>query len=90
VQIVERRVIAKLRHNRFLSLEELNEAVYEEIETLNNQPFQKHEGSRRSVFVETEQHELMKLPEKRYEYAQFKQVKAGFDYHVKCKALHLT
>ena len=72
VQIVERRVIAKLRHNRFLSLEELNEAVDEEIETLNNQPFQKYEGSRRSVFVETEQHELMKLPEKRYEYAQIK------------------
>jgi len=82
VQIVERRVIAKLRHNRFLSLEELNEAVYAEIEILNKGPFQKHEGSRRSVFVETEQHELMKLPEKRYEYAQFKQAKAGFDYHV--------
>jgi hypothetical protein len=65
-----------------MSLQELNEAVHVEIDTLNNQPFQKHVGSRRSVFVEIEQHELMKLPQRRYEYAQFKQAKAGFDYHV--------
>ena len=90
VQIVERRIIAKLRHSRFLSLEEVKEAVYAEVEILNNQPFQKQPGSRRSVFIETEQQELMKLPSKRYEYAQFKQAKAGFDYHVKCKALHFT
>ena len=82
VQIVERRVIAKLRHSRFLSLEEISEAVQAEIETLNDQPFQKIEGSRRSVFVETEQHELMEMPSRRYEYAQFKQAKVGFDYHV--------
>jgi transposase len=82
VQIVERRIIAKLRHSRFLSLEALSEAVNECVEVLNTQPFQKLAGSRRSVFLETEQHELMKLPSSRYEYAQFKQAKAGFDYHV--------
>jgi transposase len=82
VQIVERRIIAKLRNQRFLSLEELAEAFENELEIVNNQPFQKQPGGRRSVFLETEQHELRKLPSKRYEYAQFKQVKAGFDYHV--------
>ncbi len=82
VQIVERRIIAKLRHTRFLSLDELNETVCSEIEALNGQPFQKQPGSRRSLFLSTEQHELMKLPPRRYEYAQFKQAKAGFDYHV--------
>ena len=88
VQIVERRVIAKLRHSRFLSLEELTEAVHAEIETLNDQPFQKLEGSRRSVFAATEQHELMKLPFGRYEYAQFKLAKVGFDYHVAVDKAH--
>jgi hypothetical protein len=82
VQIVERRIISKLRNRRFLSLEELTEAFEDELEILNNQPFQKQPGSRRSMFLETEQHKLRRLPSKRYEYAQFKQAKAGFDYHV--------
>ena len=82
VQIVERRIIAKLRHTRFLSLDDLGEAVHAEIEALNDKPFQKLEGSRRSVFLATELHELGRLPLTRYEYAQFKQAKAGFDYHV--------
>lgn len=81
VQIVERRIISKLRNKKFLSLEEMAEAFGDELEIVNNQPFQKQPGSRRSVFLETEQHELKKLPVKRYEYAQFKQVKVGFDYH---------
>jgi len=88
VQIVERRIIAKLRHSRFLSLEELSEAIHMETEALNDQPFQKQPGNRRSVFIETEQHELMKLPSRRYEYAQFKQAKVGFDYHVALDKAH--
>jgi hypothetical protein len=87
VQIVERRIISKLRNKKFLSLEELAEAFEDELEILNNQPFQKQSGSRRSVFLETELHELKRLPSNRYEYAQFKQAKAGADlwsddYHV--------
>jgi len=88
VQIIERRIIAKLRHAKFFSLEELTEAFNAEIEGLNNQPFQKRPGSRRSLFFSTEQHELMKLPLRRYEYAQFKQAKAGFDYHVALDKSH--
>jgi len=82
VQIIERRVISKLRNKTFLSLEDLCETFQEELDILNDQPFQKQPGSRRSTFIETEQHELRKLPSKRYEYAKFKQAKAGFDYHV--------
>jgi len=82
VQIVERRIISKLRNKKFLSMEELTEAFEYELDILNNQPFQKQPGSRRSMFLETEQHELKRLPVKRYEYAQFKQAKTGFDYHV--------
>jgi transposase len=88
VQIIERRIIAKLRHSLFFSLEELNEAVHVELEGLNDQPFQKQPGSRRSVFESTELHELCSLPSRRYEYAQFKQAKAGFDYHVALDKSH--
>ena len=88
VQIVERRIICKLRHSQFLSLAELAEAFHGEPELLNNQPFQKLPGSRRSVFLETERYELMKLPSQQYEYAAFKQAKAGFDYHVALDKAH--
>jgi hypothetical protein len=88
VQIIERRIIAKLRHSRFLSFDELSEAFDEQLEQLNDQPFQKQEGSRRSVFFATEQHELQKLPEHKYEYADIKQAKAGFDYHVALDKAH--
>jgi transposase len=58
VQIIERRIIAKLRHSQFLSLDELAEAFRAELEALNDQPFQKLPGSRRGVFLAAEQHEL--------------------------------
>jgi len=88
VQIIERRIIAKLRHTRFLSLNELSEAFHTELEALNDQPFQKLQGSRRSVFLSTELHELKSLPSSRYEYAQFKQSKVGFDYHIALDKAH--
>jgi transposase len=88
VQIVERRIIAKLRHSQFFSLEEVREAAAAERETLNDQAFQKLPGSRRSVFLETERHELMKLPAQRYQLAQFKRAKVGFDYHVALDKAH--
>jgi transposase len=88
VQIIERRIIAKLRHTRFMSIGELQDAVYELVEELNKQPFQKLQGSRLSAFLETERNELMRLPETRYEYAQFKQARAGFDYHIALDKTH--
>ena len=57
-------------------------------ELLNDQPFQKLEGCRRSVFLATEKHTLQKLPLQRYEYAAIKQAKVGFDYHVALDKTH--
>jgi transposase len=82
VQIVERRIIAKLRDRQFLSFAEVREAVAAELEILNRQPFQKLPGNRMSVFLETEKTTLMRLPERRYEIAQWKKAKVNFDYHV--------
>jgi transposase len=82
VQIVERRIIAKLRDRQFLSFAEVQEAVAAELEILNRQPFQKLPGNRLSVFLETEKTALMRLPVRRYEIAQWKKAKVNFDYHV--------
>ena len=53
----------------------------EELDRLNREPFQKLPGSRLSVFLETEKDALRPLPASRFEYAEWKTVKAGMDYH---------
>jgi transposase len=82
VQIAERRIIARLRNRQFLSFAELQGAVKEELERVNNAPFQKMPESRAQVFREVEKAALKPLPPARYEYAQFKSAKVNFDYHV--------
>jgi transposase len=46
VQIVERWILARLRHRRFFSLAELNQAIRPLLDDLNHRPFQKKDGSR--------------------------------------------
>ena len=48
----------------------------------NNRPFQKLEGSRKSLFVELDHPALRPLPQVRYEFAQWKQAAVHIDYHV--------
>lgn len=49
VQIVERWIIAVLRHRVFFNFHELNQAIHELVERLHQKPFQKLEGSRASL-----------------------------------------
>jgi len=82
VQQVERQILAKLRHRTFLSLEELNQALRPLLNELNQRSFQKLPGSRLSCFQEVEKPALRPLPTTRYAYAEWKKVKAGFNYHI--------
>lgn len=82
VQQVERYILAKLRNRIFLSLQELNQSIRALLEELNARPFQKLPGSRRSHFDELEKPALKPLPSQRYAYAEWKKVRAGFNYHV--------
>ena len=50
VQVVERWILAALRHRTFFSLVELNAAIAELLERLNTRRFRKLPGSRRSQF----------------------------------------
>jgi transposase len=49
VQVVERWILARLRHRQFFSLAEVNQAIRELLSQLNDRPFQKLPGSRRSL-----------------------------------------
>jgi len=82
VQIAERRIIAKLRHRQFHSFIELHEAVREQLDIVNQEPFKQLTGNRLTLFEEIEKPELRPLPSTRYEFAEWKRVKASMDYHV--------
>jgi len=82
VQVVERWILARLRHHTFFSLSELNAAIRELLVELNARPFQKLPGSRKSAFESLDKPALKPLPDTPYEYAEWKQAKPGIDYHV--------
>ena len=82
VQLVQRWILAALRHQQFFSLLELNQAIRGLLVKLNERPFQGLERSRKDLFIALDQPVLKALPESRYEYAQWRYVKPGIDYHV--------
>jgi transposase len=82
VQVVERWVLAPLRHRRFFSLAELNQAIAEQLQQVNGRPFRKLETSRRDLFEAMERPALRPLPFTRYEFASWKRATVSIDYHV--------
>ncbi len=82
VQIVERRILAPLRDHTFFSLAELNEELGRLLEKLNDRPFQKLEGSRRSLFESLDRPALKPLPTTPYEYAEWRTAGVNIDYHI--------
>ena len=82
VQNVERWILAALRNRTFFSRDELDRAIAELLVELNNRPFQKLEGSRRSLFEKLDRPALKPLPPQRYELAEWKKASVNIDYHI--------
>jgi transposase len=82
VLLAERWIIARLRHSRFSSLAEANAAIRACVAVINERPFEKLDGSRRSVFVELERPALRPLPQDPYDFAVWKKAKISIDYHL--------
>ena len=82
VLLAQRWILARLRHQRFFGLDELNRAIRPLLSDLNQRPFKKLPGCRHSVFLEEDLPALQPLPATRYEFAEWKRVTAGIDYHV--------
>ena len=82
VLLVQRWILARLRHRQFFALEELNAAIGDLLLVLNNRPFQKLDGCRRSAFETIDRPAMMPLPETRYEFAEWKKAIVNIDYHV--------
>jgi transposase len=82
VLLVSRWVLARLRHRRFFSLEELNTAIAALMVELNERPFKRLPGNRREAFETLDRPAMKPLPATPYEYALWKRAKVGVDYHL--------
>jgi transposase len=82
VQVATRWIIAKLRNRRFFSLVEINAAIRDLVTQLNARVTRHLRTSRRALFDEIERPALKGLPVEPYLYAEWKQCKVSFDYHV--------
>jgi transposase len=82
VQVVQRWIVAALRHRRFFSLAEINEAIGELLDKLNHRPFRHRKGSRWSLFLELDLAALRPLPATPFEPAVWKKAKVNIDYHI--------
>src|ERR1700747_3384057 len=82
VQVVGRWILARLRHQRFFSLAELNAAIRALLDELNNRSMRGWGTSRRPLFEQLDKPALRSLPPLAYEYAEWKRCRVGLDYHV--------
>lgn len=82
VRIVYNWIYAALRNRIFTSLQELNQAIREELETYNAKPMQKLGVSRKAQFDHIEKAALLPLPTERYITRKFKSLKVHFNYHI--------
>lgn len=81
VGVISTFILAALRNRSFLSLNELNKAIFERLHEFNHKPFQKRDGSRASEFKE-ERPFLIPLPQKAYELASWKIATVAPNYHI--------
>ena len=86
VQVVERWILARLRNRRFFSLGELNAAISALLQELNERPFKKLPGCRRSAFEALDAPALKALPAQPMVLAQFKPARVNIDYHIAFEA----
>lgn len=82
VLVVERWILARLRHHTFVGLAELNTAIAKLLRELNHRPFKKLPGTRWSQFEVIDKPALKILPSRPYEFATFLDSRVHVDYHI--------
>lgn len=82
VLIVEHWILARLRHQPFFYLPELNQAIAKLLSELNDRHFQGRTVSRRNLYESIDASVLKPLPASPYEYAEWCKAKPGIDCHI--------
>jgi transposase len=78
----QRRILAALRDRTFFSLSELNIAIAEQLQKLNDRLMQGVGKSRRQLFEELDRPALKSLPIERFQMRQWQKAKVNIDYHI--------
>ena len=82
VQVVQHWILARLRNQRFFSLAELNQAIRDLTDQLNDRTVRGWGTTRRALYEQLDQPTFGPLPPTPYEYADWKLCRVNLDYHV--------
>ena len=82
VQAIQRYILARFRHHKFFSVDELNDAISSLLDSYNNKIIKHLQKSRTELFGEIERAYLSPLPMNTYVYKQFKIARVNQDYHI--------
>jgi|HubBroStandDraft_1064217.scaffolds.fasta_scaffold27167_2 transposase len=82
VQVAQRWILARLRNRTFFSLEELNSAIAEMNDELNERTMRTYGASRRELFERLDCPALRPLPAERFVVGEWRLAKPNIDYHV--------
>lgn len=82
VQVVQRWIVARLRHRVFSSLGEINASVALLLDELNRRTMRVFGKSRRELFETLERGALAPMPAHRFECAEWKSATVNIDYHI--------
>ncbi len=90
VNTVNKRVIGYLAEEVWTNLDDLNEAITERVKEINEQ-IRRADGTTRWERFEAEELALLgSLPAERFEEVEWKQVKAGRNYHIACDSQYYS
>jgi transposase len=90
VQAIQRYILARFRHHKFFSVDELNEAIAELLDRYNDKIVKHLQKSRTELFDEFDAPYLNPLPANSYVYKQFKIAKVHQDYHISLKKCYYS
>ncbi len=82
VQVVQRWILAVLRHETFFSLVALNARIRGLLDRLNDRPMRAYRASRRELFLRLDQPALRPLPARPFVFAEWKFARVNIDYHI--------
>lgn len=82
VQVTERWILARIRHETFHSLAALNARIWELLTDLNARQMRRYQASRRELFERLDRPALRSLPAEPFVYGEWKLARVNIDYHV--------
>lgn len=88
VLLVERWILAALRHQTFIGLAALNKAIRELLERLNGRKFRKLETTRAELFERVDRPALKPLPTEPFIFGEWKKARVNIDYHIELDCHH--